>query len=105
MRRDGLLELAGARRRASSPPAPRLLGAFEPLLLGWTSRQAILGSDAPRVVSGGLFRPFALVGGRAVARWTIRAGAVELEPFGSLNRDDAQALRAEADDVRRFLAA
>jgi hypothetical protein len=104
-RRDGLLELAGARRGASSPPPPRLLGAFEPLLLGWTSREAILGGNAHRVVSGGLFRPFALVGGRAVATWAIRGGAVELEPLGSVNRDDAQALRGEADDVKRFLAA
>jgi hypothetical protein len=104
-RRDGLLEPAGARRRASSPPAPRLLGAFEPLLLGWTSREATLGANASRVVTGGLFRPFALVGGRAVATWAIRRGAVQLEPFGSVDRDDAHALRVEADDVRRFLAA
>jgi Winged helix DNA-binding domain len=103
-RRDGLLELAGGRRRASTPPAARLLGAFEPLLLGWTSREAILDGNAARVVSGGLFRPFALVRGRAVATWAWRGGTVELEPFGSLDRDDARALRVEADDVRRFLA-
>jgi len=103
-RRDGLLEPARARRRANAPPAPRLLGAFEPLLLGWTSREAILHGNADRVVNGGLFRPFALVGGRAVATWAIRGGAVELEPFGSVNRDDAQALQAQADDVLRFLA-
>jgi len=102
-RRDGLLELARERRRAGSPPAPRLLGAFEPVLLGWTSREAILDSNAARVVTAGLFRPFALVRGRAVATWAWRRGAVELVPFGSLSRDDARALKAEADDVRRFL--
>jgi hypothetical protein len=102
-RRDGLLELAGE-RRASAPLAPRLLGAFEPLLLGWTSREAIVSGNAARVVSGGLFRPFALVRGRAVATWAWRGGTVELKPFRSFNRDDARALEADAEDVRRFLS-
>jgi hypothetical protein len=104
-RRDGLLELAAQRRRPARLPPPRLLGAFEPLLLGWSSRQAILGANAGRVVTGGLFRPFALVRGKAAATWAIRRGEVELAPFDALGRDDAHALRAEGEDVLRFLAA
>ena len=56
-------------------PAPRLLGAFDPVLLGWTSRE---GSGRPPhkllVSSNGLFRPFALVKGRAVATWGLTRG-------------------------------
>jgi hypothetical protein len=85
-------------------PAPRLLGAFDPVLLGWCSREALLDSHQQRIVTvNGLFRPFALVRGRAVATWTMPAGQVVLEPFGTLTRRDEQALRAEAKDVVRFL--
>ena len=52
----------------------------------------------------GLFRPFALVRGRAAASWSWRSGEVELEPFGRLAKADAAALDAEAADVERFLA-
>ena len=47
-------------------PAPRLLGAFDPTLVGWSSREEIVGAHGPRIVSGGIFRPYAMVGGRAV---------------------------------------
>ena len=40
--RDGLLDLA-ARPGPAELPRPRLLGAYEPVLLGWRSREAILG--------------------------------------------------------------
>jgi hypothetical protein len=88
---------------APPPPPPRLLGAYEPLLLGWTSREPILGRHEGAVVSGGLFRPFALVGGRAVATWRLVSGRVVLEPFGRLARADRAALDADAEDVVRFL--
>jgi hypothetical protein len=55
------------------------------------------------VTVNGLFRPFALVRGRAVATWRMPAGEVVLEPFGSLSRRDAAALRADAGDVVRYL--
>src|SRR5207247_7542448 len=57
---------AGRSRPAKLPP-PKLLGSFEPVLMGWAPREPILGSAEGDVVSGGLFRPFALVGGRAAA--------------------------------------
>jgi hypothetical protein len=103
-RPDGLLEPA-RRRRAQAPQAtPRLLGAFDPLLLGWCSRDPIVGQNKALVTVNGLFRPFALVRGRAVARWKIAAREVVLEPFAPLTRADAAALREEADDVLRYLA-
>jgi|SRR5215210_1911599 len=52
-------------------PPPRLLGAYDPVLLGWVSREAIVGPHHQLVTDNGLFRPFALVDGRAVATWGL----------------------------------
>ncbi len=105
-RTGGLVDLA---RRPAGPaaplPPPRLLGAFDPLLLGWTSRADVLGehADSGIVTSNGIFRPFALVRGRAAATWRLARGAVALAPFGRLAGGDAAALRRDAADVVRFL--
>ena len=106
VRPDGLVSLVGqVSAGPPQPPAPpRLLGSFDPLLMGWTSRTPVLGRHAPAVVTGGLFRPFALVRGRAVATWRLSGGRVALEPFGRLARADRAALEADAEDVARFLA-
>jgi hypothetical protein len=103
-RGDGLLELAGGRSAGLELPAPRLLGAFDPVLLGWTSRRAILDSHEPAVVSGGMFRPFALVGGRAAATWRIDGGEVVITPLVELSGEESAALDADAADVVRYLA-
>jgi hypothetical protein len=98
----GLFDLRG-RPPAAELPRPRLLGAFEPCLLGWTSREDIVG-DAPNLITvGGMFYPFAMVRGRAVARWTIAEGKVDLEPFRRIAKADGEALAREAADVTRFL--
>jgi hypothetical protein len=55
------------------------------------------------VVGGGLFRPIALVRGRAVAVWSLRGREIELRPFGRLAPADAAALRADGDEVVRYL--
>lgn len=102
-RGGGLVHLKSAPPAAELPP-PRLLGAFEPVLLGWTSRQDIVGSHERMVANAGLFRPFALVRGRAVGTWSLQAGEVKLMPFGRLSRRDTEALEADAADVVRFLA-
>jgi hypothetical protein len=102
-RADGLLEPA-ARRNVPGLPPPRLLGAFDPLLHGWSSRALIVGEHAGVVTSNGLFRPIALVGGRAVATWGLRGGRVVLAPFDGLDDRDAAALASEAQDVVRYLA-
>jgi hypothetical protein len=101
-REDGLVDLRGRPPAAELPP-PRLLGSYDPVLLGWRSRRPLLGAHEAAIVVGGLFRPFALVRGRAAATWSLRAGAVELAPFGRLDGPEAAALEADAADVVRFL--
>jgi hypothetical protein len=98
----GLVRLAKRPPIAEIPP-PRLLGAFDPVLLGWTSRAPILGRHEPRVVSGGLFRPFAMAGGRAVAGWKWDRDEVTIDPYERLPAKHAAALEADAGDVARFL--
>jgi hypothetical protein len=100
--RGGLVSLKSM-KPTSELPRPRLLGSFDPVLLGWTSREPVLGADAPTVVTGGLFRPFAIVRGRAAATWTIRSGELELKPFRPLSKRASAALNADAQDVLRFL--
>jgi hypothetical protein len=103
-RADGLAELpASPRRAAAALPPPRLLGAFDPLLLGWASRDPITGPHRQIVTVNGLFRPFALAGGRAVATWTITGGQVALKPFAELDTETLAALESDAADVTRFL--
>jgi hypothetical protein len=102
-RADGLVDLARRRAPARLPP-PVLLGAYDPVLLGWVSREALLGASRAIVTVNGLFRPFALVGGRAAATWKFAGGRVQLQPFRRLTRKDAAALDADAADVARFLA-
>ena len=99
---DGMLRLAGGLPVAGEAP-PRLLGAFDPVLLGWTSRKPILGRHERRVVSGGLFRPFAMAGGRTVAGWKWAKDEVAMEPFERLPAAQRKALEADAADVARFL--
>jgi hypothetical protein len=101
-RTDGMVSLTKA-RAADEPPPPRLLGPFDPLLLGWSTREPILGRHDAKVVTGGIFRAFALIRGRGVATWRISRQGVELEPFVRLRRADAAALDADARDVERFL--
>jgi hypothetical protein len=102
-RPDGLAELAAAPQDEVSMPAPRLLGAFDAVLLGWESRDPVLGGKPGVVTVNGLFRPFALVDGRAAGIWTYSAGQVTLDQFGPLPADTEAALAAEARDVARFL--
>ena len=101
-RGDGLLALAPGVAAAPLPP-PRLLGAFDPVLLGWSSREELLGANRDIVTTNGIFRPFALVRGRAAATWGLAGGAVELVPFADLSPAVATALGHEAQDVLRYL--
>jgi len=67
------------------------------------SRQPVLGARQDIVTSNGVFRPFALVRGCAVATWSIARGRVTLAPFAPLAADDEAALAADGADVLRFL--
>jgi hypothetical protein len=101
-RPDGLVDLRDRPPAAGLPP-PRLLGSYDPVLLGWRSRAAILGEHHQIVTVNGLFRPFALVRGRAAAIWRLRNGKAEVSPFGRLASADGAALKADARAVERFL--
>jgi DNA glycosylase AlkZ-like len=100
---DGLLRLAKHQKAKGLPP-PRLLGAFDPVLLGWSSREPVLGRHEERVVTGGLFRPFAMAAGCAVAGWKWSKDRVSIDPFGRLSARVVAALESDAADVSRFLA-
>jgi hypothetical protein len=103
-RADGLAELPGSpQHTAAVLPPPRLLGAFDPLLLGWVSRDSVTGPHREIITVNGLFRPFALAGGRAVGTWTITSGQVVLAPFADLDDETQAALDTDAADVMRFL--
>ncbi len=99
----GLVDLA---RREPPPEAipPRLLGAFDPYLLGWKDRGfAVPARHAKRVhPGGGMLRAVATVDGRVVGTWTRPGGRVELELFGRVGAQARAALGADADEVARF---
>jgi len=73
------------------------------VLLGWASREPVLGSHQSIVTTNGVFRPFALVRGQAAATWTVRGGRIVLSPLVRLSTADEAALQADAADVLRFL--
>jgi hypothetical protein len=101
-REDGLVDLA--KRPAPAPlPPPRLLGAFDPLLLGWTSREEVVGPHKLLVTINGIFKPFALVDGRAVATWRLAGGKLTIEHLSPVGKKDAAALEEEAQRVLDFL--
>ncbi len=99
---EGLLRLAGWAEPEELPP-PRLLGAFDPVLLGWTSRDDILGPYTQLVTRNGIFHPFAIAKGKAIAKWAFPGGEVRLQPLQRLPAKTAAALEADAADVTRFL--
>ncbi len=101
-REDGLVDLA-KRPPAEPLPSPRLLGAFDPLLLGWTSREEIVGPHKLLVTINGVFRPFALVSGRAVATWGLASGKVTIKHLGKVTKKAAAALDADAAEVLTYL--
>jgi hypothetical protein len=102
-RDDGLVHLAS---HPPSPeiPAPKLIGAYDPVLLGWTSREQIIAPHNHLVTNNGLFRPFAMVKGRAVANWKLARGKVAIEPLEPIAKKAGSALAADAADVERFMA-
>jgi Winged helix DNA-binding domain len=102
-RGDGLLEL----KRAVAGGSPRacLLDQWDPLLVGWRSREPLLAHYPRRASPEAHFRPFAYVHARAVATWSLRHGVVAIdEPFAPLSRADLQALKSDGADVERFLS-
>ena len=102
-RPDGLVDLP--RDEPVALPPPRLLGPFDPVLLGWRSREPLLTGAEGVVTVNGIIKPIALVGGRAAGTWTMRGGRVELHLWREQSRATTRALRREASAVEAYLAA
>jgi hypothetical protein len=104
---DGLVDLAAA-PGGTAALAPRLLGAFDPYLLGWRDRGfAVAAAHARRVhPGGGILRAVAVDSGRVVGTWGARRRdgrlAVDLQLFGGGSAGLAEALAADAADVARY---
>jgi hypothetical protein len=99
----GLIDLR--KREELAPfPEPRLLGAFDPLLLGWASRDEVIGPHKGLVTNNGIFRPFALVKGRAVSTWRLVKGKVEIEHLERVTKKAAGRLEADAAAVEAYLS-
>jgi hypothetical protein len=102
-RSDGLLELKGEPDGGAARTC--LLDQWDPVLVGWRSREALLERYPGRASPEAHYRPFAYVGARAVATWSLRQGVVAVgEPFAPLKRGARQELTADAADVERFLS-
>jgi Winged helix DNA-binding domain len=99
---DGLVALLGREPAAAVPP-PRLLGPFDPLLLGWASRHDVVGEHRHVVTTNGVFRPVALVGARVVATWGLAAGKLSVELLEPVAARTAASLRMDALAVLAYL--
>lgn len=99
----GLATLAGATPARLPAPKPKLLGPFDPLLLGWASREFVTGPHLQVMTVNGIIRPVALVGGRAVGTWGLANGVVTLRPAEPIAPADMAALETDAADVLRYL--
>ena len=98
---DGLLDLA-KRDKPAGMPQPRLLGPFDPLLLGWAARDFVVGRHDV-VTSNGLFRACALVEGRVVGTWGLGGTTLTVKLLEQVAAQHVDALRDDAADVLRFL--
>ena len=101
---DGQVVLASQPHEPAAPTA-KLLGAFDPVLMGWVDRDWVLDGAGHILTSNGVFLAFALVDGVAAGTWRRHGSEVDLDPFRALSPSAQRALTAEAADVRRFLAA
>lgn len=101
-RDDGLFDIPGL-EPSSALPSPRLLGSFDPSLHGWVSREQIVGPHQGIVTTNGIFRPFAMVDGKAVATWTLTGNKLALTPLSTISSATRRALDADADAVIGYL--
>jgi hypothetical protein len=97
---DGLVDLAGS-DPAPEPVPARMLGAFDPYMLGWKDRDFAVPPELSRQVhpGGGIVRPTAIVDGLVVGTWSRRDG---LNPFDPIAPAVVRELKAEAADILRF---
>jgi hypothetical protein len=94
-------------RAAVKSGVVRLLPHFDDWLLGYRDRDFIGKRAVRRLMSGGMFLPFVIADGRAIASWKLDRGTegptLRLEPFGSLTAHE-RGISREIRDVERFLS-
>ena len=101
-RPDGLVDIRG--REVAPLPPPRLLGPYEPLLLGWRSRAFVV-DDAPEIVTvNGIIKAVALIGGRVAGTWRLPGGKVALNLWDQHPARTIRALERETAAVEAYLA-
>ena len=90
-------------------PAIKMLGAFDPYLLGYRTRDLGVGPELLKRVhpGGGIIRPIILVDGRAVATWARKRSGrkltITVSPFESLSDEVRAGIDGEVEDIGRFL--
>jgi hypothetical protein len=99
---DGLVDLPG--KKPQPLPKPRLLGPFDPMLLGWCSRELVLEGAEGVVTSNGIFRAIVLVNGRAAGTWTMPGGRVHLDLWREQAPATMKELAREAAAVEAYLS-
>ena len=107
-----LFALAGHTAAEPAELPPRLLGHFDPFLLGYRDRGLVLDPGYARRIQtgGGFVQPVVLIGGRAAGTWRLtrvpgraRRARLTVQPFTALPAASADGLAAEAADIGRFL--
>ncbi|EHR51758.1 Protein of unknown function (DUF1006) [Saccharomonospora marina XMU15] len=87
----------------------RLLGHFDPFLLGYRDRRLALDSAHAKDVQagGGFVRPTVVVAGRVMGTWSLRRAGKKAQavvtPFSTLPRGSREGLQAQAADLARYL--
>ena len=98
----GLVDLP--RKLPASLPPMKLLGPFDPVLLGWCSREFVLGDAEGVVVGGGMIKAIVLIDGHAAGTWTMRSGRPHLHLWKEQTHATTAALEREASAVEAYLA-
>ena len=93
------------RPSADTPAPPRLLPAYDNLLLSHEDRSRVIvdGRRVPLPPGNGATVGTFLVDGWWQGTWQVRDRSLHLEPFTPLRRADADALQAEAERLCAFL--
>lgn len=92
----------------AAEPSVHLLPAYDPLLLGYGSREWLVAPQFRREIhpGGGFLRPTLLVNGEAAGTWRVKRGTsplqVEVTPFAKLTQESMRLLAAEVADLGRF---
>ena len=101
----GLLDEVFAPRK----PAIKMLGAFDPYLLGYRTRDLGVGPELLKRVhpGGGIIRPIILLDGRAIATWTRKRVesrmSIRVSPFEPLSDEARAGIADEVGDIGRYL--